>query len=112
MFVKRLEGGLEFGRDAKRIVAIWETYLPIGEMILPNLHTDLEEIYYILSGKGLMHIEDERKEVESGDVIYIPPEKVHTLQNISQENLRFLTLSVNVSEKKDMSYLAQVPYHQ
>lgn len=35
-------------------------------------HPPLEEIYFITSGKGIMEVGQERFEVESGDVVYVP----------------------------------------
>ncbi len=31
------------------------------------------EVYYILEGEGIMHIDEESAKVHSGDAIYIPP---------------------------------------
>ena len=70
MFVEKLRGGVTLRECASRIVAIYETTLPCGLSIQPHYHPDAEELYYLLSGNGLMHIGDERSEVESGDVIY------------------------------------------
>lgn len=35
-------------------------------------HPPLEEVYFITSGKGIMEVGQERFEVESGDVVYVP----------------------------------------
>lgn len=105
MFVEKLRGGVNLSECASKIVAIYETTLSSGQTIQPHYHSDAEELYYILSGNGLMHIGDERKEVESGDVIYIPPEKVHFLSNTSAAEIRFLTLTVRVPQSEDMPYI-------
>jgi oxalate decarboxylase/phosphoglucose isomerase-like protein (cupin superfamily) len=73
MFVEKLQGGVNLTVCAHRIAAIYETYLKQSQTIQPHFHPDAEELYYLLSGSGngIMHIRDEEREVEAGDVIYI-----------------------------------------
>ncbi len=42
------------------------------------------EIYYVLSGKGIMHIDDETMEVGPNDTVYIPPNSVQWIENLSK----------------------------
>ena len=48
------------------------------------------EIYYIISGKGTMHIDTESSDVEPDDLVYIPPGSMQWIVNSSGENLKFL----------------------
>jgi len=105
MFVEKLRGGVNLAAFANSIVAIYETTLESGQTIQPHYHPDAEELYYILLGNGLMHIGNERREVETGDVVYIPPEKVHFLNNTSSEQVRFITLTVRVYKVEAMPYI-------
>lgn len=50
------------------------------------------EVYYILSGVGEMHIDDEVREVEPGDAIYIPPGARQFIRNSGSEALVFLCM--------------------
>ncbi|KGF71901.1 hypothetical protein DO97_14455 [Neosynechococcus sphagnicola sy1] len=50
------------------------------------------EVYYILSGTGVMHIDEEVQAVEPGDAIYIPPHAHQFIHNQSREPLVFLCL--------------------
>ena len=50
------------------------------------------EIYYILEGKGLMHIGEETAEVHSGQAVYIPPLEIQYIENLDPEPLRFLCI--------------------
>jgi mannose-6-phosphate isomerase-like protein (cupin superfamily) len=52
-----------------------------------------------------MHIGNERREVETGDVVYIPPDKVHFLHNTSSDQLRFITLTVRIYKVDSMPYI-------
>jgi mannose-6-phosphate isomerase-like protein (cupin superfamily) len=50
------------------------------------------EVYYIVQGKGLMYIDDETKEIKSGEVVYIPPNSTQKIKNIGNEDLIFLCI--------------------
>ncbi|KPL02676.1 MAG: mannose-6-phosphate isomerase [candidate division Zixibacteria bacterium SM23_73_2] len=50
------------------------------------------EVYYILKGKGEMFIDNERKEVFAGQVIYIPPNSIQRIRNIGEGDLEFLCI--------------------
>jgi len=62
------------------------------EKSLPHKFFEASEVYYILKGKGVMHIDDESAEVYPGDTIYIPPPAVQWIENIGSETLEFLCI--------------------
>jgi len=67
-----------------------EARLPVGSGTTPHFHRLTEEIYYVLEGRGSMHVDDETREVVPGDTIAIPPGAVHEIRNIGSGLLRFL----------------------
>lgn len=60
----------------------------------------LNKCYYIIRGKGLMIIEDETRQVSSGDAVYIPSNKKHGIRNIGDEVLEYLTANSPVFAKE------------
>jgi len=50
------------------------------------------EVYYILSGAGVMHIDGESRTVAAGDAILIPPRAIQWLENLSAEELTFAAI--------------------
>ena len=50
------------------------------------------EVYYILEGKGLMHIDAETREVVPGDCIDIPPHAVQFIESLGKTDLVFLCI--------------------
>ena len=50
------------------------------------------EVYYIMEGTGVMHVDDEREEVAAGQAIYIPPNCVQRIQNTGLDDLVFLCI--------------------
>ena len=67
-----------------------EEVLPPGCSVSPHHHLELEEIYYIVSGSGLMKVGDEERQVVPGDAIYVPRGSRHTLINNGTEHIRLL----------------------
>jgi len=65
--------------------------LPAGQTSTPHALTT-SEVYYILSGRGEMHINDEVERVEPGDALYIPPNARQFLHNSGKEPIVFLCL--------------------
>jgi mannose-6-phosphate isomerase-like protein (cupin superfamily) len=67
-----------------------EARVPVGGSTLEHYHPKTEEIYYITAGAGRMRIEDETRDVESGDAIAIPPGRRHKIWNTGNETLKLL----------------------
>jgi mannose-6-phosphate isomerase-like protein (cupin superfamily) len=67
-----------------------EARLPAGKSTTPHYHPLTEEIYYILSGRAVMRIGQETREVGPGDAIAIPPGEEHQITNVGSETLKFL----------------------
>ena len=49
---------------------------------IPHSHPT-HEFYYVTSGRGLMTIADEAREIAQGDLVHIPPDAVHSLRPVS-----------------------------
>lgn len=65
--------------------------VPVGESSTP--HTlKTSEVYYVLSGTGEMHIDDEVQTIQPGDAVYIPPSARQFVRNVSAEPLVFLCI--------------------
>jgi len=67
-----------------------EETLPPGSAVTPHRHRQIEEIYYVASGSGLMTVGDETREVGPGDAIYIPLGHRHTLENTGAEPIKLI----------------------
>jgi mannose-6-phosphate isomerase-like protein (cupin superfamily) len=67
-----------------------EEILPPGAAVTPHHHREIEEIYYIVSGRGLMTVGDETREVEAGDAVYVPRGLRHTLRNTGSEPIKLI----------------------
>lgn len=53
-----------------------------GGFVDPH-HHPTHEFYYVTSGRGIMEIEGETREIRQGDLVHIPPNAVHSLRPVS-----------------------------
>jgi uncharacterized cupin superfamily protein len=60
-----------------------------GETCTPgHIHTECEEVIFILSGKGEIKIGHETFPMKSGDAIYLPTGIGHIIRNTGKEMMR------------------------
>jgi mannose-6-phosphate isomerase-like protein (cupin superfamily) len=53
---------------------------------------EIVEIYYILSGQGVMTIDREKRRVKENDAIYVYPGSEQRIKNVGDVDLRFLVI--------------------
>lgn len=78
--------------ECKNRCSIAHAFLVPGEASLPHLLKTSSETYYVLSGEGVMHIDDESALVSAGQVVYIPPGAVQSLENTGKDDLVILAI--------------------
>ena len=75
-----------------------------GQMTKPHkLRTC--EVYYIMEGRGLMHIDEESLEVNPECAIYIPPHSRQYIENTGNSDLKFLCIVEPAWRKEDEEIL-------
>ncbi len=77
-----------------------QAIVPVGHTSIPHALTT-SEVYYILSGTGVMHIDGETQTVRSGDAIYIPPNAKQFIENIGNEPIVFICIVDPAWRKQD-----------
>jgi len=55
---------------------------------------ETQETYLILEGKGVININEEKREVEKNDVIFIPLGSVQNITNTGETDLKFYCIVV------------------
>ncbi len=65
--------------------------VPVGKTTLKHA-MKTTEVYWIIKGKGKMHIGDEVEEVGAYDTIYIPPNAIQYIENTGDEELEFICI--------------------
>ena len=64
--------------------------LEVGKSTTRHFHPLAEEIYFVLSGRGLMEVDGETAEMHPGDAVAILSGAKHQIRNTGDEELRFL----------------------
>lgn len=63
----------------------------------PIARDDIEQVWYVLSGSGIVTVSDESNRVASGDVVYVPCHATYGI-TVGPEGLSYLCLNTLVSE--------------
>ena len=51
-----------------------------------------DEVYYLIAGRGRMHIDDDTQMVQPGDAVMIPRNSVQWIENTGDETLKFVAI--------------------
>lgn len=67
------------------------------------------EVYFILEGRGVMHVGEEAAQVAAGQAVYIPPFHVQFIENSAQTDLAFLCIVDPAWRPEDEEIVADAP---
>lgn len=59
------------------------------------------EVYYIIEGEGIMHINDESSAVRPGSTVYISPNAAQCITNSGKTDLKFICIVDPAWRKED-----------
>ena len=68
-------------------LSLAEARVKPGGKTEPHFHKESEEIYQVVSGEGILKIENETYEVGEGVSVVIMPGQVHSLENTGKNDL-------------------------
>jgi quercetin dioxygenase-like cupin family protein len=75
-----------------------------GGLVDPHSHPT-HEFYYVTSGRGLMTIDGEEREIAQGDLVHIPPNLVHSLRPVSDHApIHCFCFAVGVKDAGEIDY--------
>ena len=92
--------------DAKRFSA-GVVILEAGKGHTKHTHTGVEEILYVISGKGDQMVAGERKIITSGMLVHISPGVEHETINIGWEPLKLLAVYSPSGPEKELGKSAE-----
>ena len=64
-----------------------------------HAHNDMEEVYFVLSGRGKMVIGEDEFPIREGDAFYVPFGEFHVTYNTGIQPLKILWVTGRVEEK-------------
>jgi len=63
--------------QSQRLNMGYTTIYPTGSTT-GHTHDDMEEVYFVISGKGTMIVGEDEFDIKEGDGLYVPPGVFHT----------------------------------
>jgi len=72
--------------------------LPAGSSFRPHYHEDMEEIFIILTGRVEMTVDGTANELTPGDAIVISPGEVHTMTNLTANDLEYIVMGISTGQ--------------
>lgn len=78
--------------QTKEITISFEILAP-GERQKKHVHRLIDEMYFVLEGKGFCYVNDDGIVIQKGDLILIEPNDIHFLVNESESCLKLLLIS-------------------
>ena len=98
IIIKKIEENLGKKDGTHRLVGLWDSILLDGQGTIPHFHENMEEIYYVISGQGLMSIDGNTELVDEEEIIYIAKNNIHSIRQTGDLPLRFITVSIDIRE--------------
>jgi len=68
----------------------------------PHIHKKMEEIYFVLQGKGEIFIGDESEIIKKGDLVAIPKNKFHYVRTKKGETIEVIVATHPGFDKDDV----------
>lgn len=75
----------------------------------PHFHQGFDEVYYILSGIGVLTIDEQEHELRPGSVAVIPAETVHALRGKDNKPVEFVIFGTPPMSVEDDRYTPREP---
>lgn len=73
-------------------------YAP-GQTTPDHKHSDIDEVFYVISGEGTITINNEEVLVKEKDIIFSPNGETHGFNNTSSDNWVVLQIKIETSKK-------------
>jgi len=80
-----------------------EFEVAVGGEVFPHTHPT-HEFYFVMTGEGVMTISGEECDVKVGDLVYIPPDAVHSLRPTGGEPIHCFCFAVGVKGAGNIDY--------
>ena len=70
---------------------------------------DTEQVYVIVAGKGIIHVDGEERDVGVGTLVFVPRNAAHSIRNHGSEKLVFVTAASPPFEAELVASLYEPP---
>ncbi len=94
---------LKDATDGGFVELINEFEVAPGGAVFPHSHPT-HEWYFVMSGRGIMTVDEEERPVSPGDLVYIPPDLVHSLRPVGGGAIHCFCFAVGVKGAEAVNY--------
>jgi mannose-6-phosphate isomerase-like protein (cupin superfamily) len=74
--------------------------VPAGASIGRHFHEGVEEVYFVIKGKGIARVNDENAEIAYGDAVPVRAKEIHSIENNTKEPLEMVVYGVALEKGK------------
>lgn len=80
--------------EGSAVKYVRDIVIPAGSVVGLHSHVDDEEIFYFISGDGIVIVDGERQQIIPGSVVLTLPGSSHGIENNGDTELRFFAVCV------------------
>jgi mannose-6-phosphate isomerase-like protein (cupin superfamily) len=74
--------------------------IPVGSTVGRHFHAGVDEVYFVIKGKGKVHVNDEWADIAYGDAVPIRAGEIHSLESSPAEPLEMIVYGVALEKGK------------
>lgn len=74
--------------------------VPPGASIGPHYHNGVEEVYLVIGGEGIAHVNDESAPLKKGDAVPVKVKEVHSFENTGTADMELIVYGVALEKGK------------
>ena len=74
--------------------------IPAGATVGRHFHAGVDEVYFVIKGKGKVHVNDEVADIAYGDAVPVRAGEIHSLESTSTEPLEMVVYGVALEKGK------------
>jgi len=74
--------------------------VPVGSSVGRHFHAGVDEVYFVIRGKGKVHVNDEYAEIAYGDAVPVRAGEIHNLESAATDPLELIVYGVALEKGK------------
>jgi uncharacterized cupin superfamily protein len=74
--------------------------IPVGSSVGRHFHSGVDEVYFVIRGKGKIHVNDEWADIAYGDAVPVRAGEIHSLESSETDPLEMIVYGVALEKGK------------
>lgn len=74
--------------------------IPVGASVGRHYHAGVDEVYFVIKGKGKVYVNDEWAEIAYGDAVPVKAGEIHSLESSASEPLEMIVYGIALEKGK------------